>query len=217
MVTIKASSMEDAKAIGRGLTNFTFDESQDPLSFIPGEWIIFGTATGGDIKALIRETLRPQHLAAATPKLKRPFHHFISAIRALGTTITSTTATRNRLVEAGHLPYSWQTPDGYPDEELPWMGTLMWRWNFSLALAGGKQPGARVNLTPLIQALRTEKRKEPDAATWFGHLIGRKPTEKELAAVALPTQSKKNASPEYAAESKQTVGLILASPAFQRC
>lgn len=50
MVTIKASSMEDAKAIGRGLTNFTFDESQDPLSFIPGEWIIFGTATGGDIK-----------------------------------------------------------------------------------------------------------------------------------------------------------------------
>jgi len=50
MVTIKASSMEDAKAIGRKLTNFTFDESQDPISFTPGEWIIFGTATGGDIK-----------------------------------------------------------------------------------------------------------------------------------------------------------------------
>lgn len=50
MVTIKAGSMEDAKAIGRRLTNFTFDESQDPISFTPGEWIIFGTATGGEIK-----------------------------------------------------------------------------------------------------------------------------------------------------------------------
>jgi hypothetical protein len=50
MVTIKASSKEDAKDIGRKLTNFTLDESQDPISFTPGEWIIFGTATGGEIK-----------------------------------------------------------------------------------------------------------------------------------------------------------------------
>ncbi len=49
MVTVKADSKEKAIEIGRSLTNFQLDESQDPLSFVDGEWIIFGTATGGDI------------------------------------------------------------------------------------------------------------------------------------------------------------------------
>lgn len=50
MVTITATSMEDAKSIGRLLTNFTLDESQDPLKFLSDRWIIFGTAVGGEVK-----------------------------------------------------------------------------------------------------------------------------------------------------------------------
>lgn len=87
-------------------------------------------ATGGDIKSMIRETLKPQHLAAAGPKLKRPFHHFVSALRALDATITSTVSMRNRLIEAGHQPYSWQTPDGYPDKLDHWSKNVLVRWNW---------------------------------------------------------------------------------------
>lgn len=50
MVTIKASSMEDAKAKARTLTNFTLDETQDPVSFVDGEWLVFGSTSGGDVK-----------------------------------------------------------------------------------------------------------------------------------------------------------------------
>lgn len=88
------------------------------------------TATGGDIKSLIRETLRPQHLAAAGPKLKRPFHHFVSALRTLGATVTSTVTMRNKLIEAGHQPFAWQTPDGYPDKLDHWSRNVLVRWNW---------------------------------------------------------------------------------------
>jgi len=193
------------------------------ISYTPPESIVNRVAaeftkTQGDIKSLLRVILESDEFAASRGQLlKRPFKFIVSALRAIAADTSAEKSVLEPLQRMGHGLFQYPTPDGYPDEELPWMGTLMWRWNFSLALAGGKQPGARVNLNPLIQALRTEKRKEPDAATWFGHLIGRKPTEKELAAIALPQPAKKDASPEYAAESKQTVGLILASPAFQRC
>ena len=192
------------------------------ISYTPPEGIVRRVAdeftkTKGDIKSLLRVIFGSDEFAASRGQLlKRPFKFIVSALRATAADTSADKSVLEPLQRMGHGLFQYPTPDGYPDEELPWMGTLMWRWNFSLALAGGKQPGARVNLTPLIQALR-EKEKEPDAATWFGHLIGRKPTEKELAAIALPTPGKKDASPEYAAESKQTVGLILASPAFQRC
>ena len=193
------------------------------ISYTPPESIVQRVAdeftkTKGDIKSLLRVILKSDEFAASRGTLlKRPFKFIVSALRATAADTSAEKGVLEPLHRMGHGLFQYPTPDGYPDEELPWMGTLMWRWNFSLALAGGKQPGARVNLTPLIQALRTEKAKEPDSATWFGHLVGRKPTEKELAAIALTPPTKKDASPEFAAESKQTVGLILASPAFQRC
>lgn len=193
------------------------------ISYTPPETIVKRVAaeftkTRGDIKSLLRVILKSDEFAASRGQLlKRPFKFIVSALRATAADTGAENGVLEPLHRMGHGLFQYPTPDGYPDEELPWMGTLMWRWNFSLALAGGKQPGARVNLTPLIQALQTEKKQEPDAATWFGHLIGRKPTEKELAALALQPPTQKDASLEYGADSKQTVGLILASPAFQRC
>jgi len=45
MVTVKADSADQAKEIGRNLDGFTLDESQEPISFTPGEFLIFGEAT----------------------------------------------------------------------------------------------------------------------------------------------------------------------------
>lgn len=92
------------------------------------------------------------------------------------------------------------------------MGTLMWRWNFGLALAGNKQPGAGVDLRPLAKAL-SDAKKGPDVATWFSHFVGRKPTQEEQEAISLT----KETATDAVTESRRIAGLILASPAFQRC
>lgn len=95
------------------------------------------TATGGDIKAMLRVVLKPEHVAAATPKMKRPFHLFAAALRQTSAAVTNTSSLRTRLAEAGHLPFSWLTPDGYPDKLAHWSGNLISRWNFGASLVNG--------------------------------------------------------------------------------
>lgn len=95
------------------------------------------TSSGGDIKAMLRVVLRPEHVAAASPKIKRPFHVFAAALRQTGAVITNTSSLRSRLLEAGHLPFSWLTPDGYPDKLDHWAGNLISRWNFGASLMNG--------------------------------------------------------------------------------
>ena len=95
------------------------------------------------------------------------------------------------------------------------MGTLMWRWNFAMALAGGKQAGARVNLTPLAKALHSGK---PAAiATWFSYFVGRRPSTNELAALSTLPLPPAFGERSHIKTAEQMAGLILASPAFQRC
>jgi hypothetical protein len=95
------------------------------------------TSTGGNIKAMIRTTLKPQYLANAGPKLKRPFHHFVSALRQSGTNVISTSSIRTRLLDAGHRPFNWPTPDGYPDKVETWASNVLVRWNFGASLTAG--------------------------------------------------------------------------------
>jgi hypothetical protein len=103
----------------------------------------------------------------------------------------------------GHGLFQYPTPDGYTDDELPWMGTLMWRWNFGLAIAAGKQPGVRFDLHELGKALR-DGAEQTSPSRWFAHLVGRAPKPEELTNLG-------------AGDERQTLGLILAGPAFQRC
>ncbi len=88
----------------------------------------------GDIKAMLRVILSPNILAGAFPRFKRPFHLFCGAMRALPTTIISTSTLRTQLVRAGHLPFAWSPPDGYPDTTAYWTGQVLPRWSFCAAL-----------------------------------------------------------------------------------
>ena len=36
--------------------------------------------------------------------------------------------------------FQYPTPDGYPDKASPWLGTLLWRWNFAFSLATNTVP-----------------------------------------------------------------------------
>jgi hypothetical protein len=73
------------------------------------------------------------------------------------------------------------------------MSTLLWRWNFAAKLAQGQIKGTR------IQHERLAKRAG-DSAKLAAHLLGRQPSDDELAA---------------AKASENPLGLLLASPSFQ--
>ena len=90
--------------------------------------------------------------------------------------------------------FQYPTPDGYPDEPDPWMGTLFWRWRFARALADNSLDGTRVDWKALADSFAS-----PEAA--ISHALGRRPADDE-ASLITPT-------PGGAA-------LALASPAFQK-
>jgi uncharacterized protein (DUF1800 family) len=87
-------------------------------------------ATSGDIKSMLRAMLNEEWLSQAPMKLKRPFHLTASALRALNPTVVSLTSLSNSLNTLGHLPFAWDTPDGYPDKLEYWAGNIVPRWSF---------------------------------------------------------------------------------------
>lgn len=98
------------------------------------------TATSGDIKSMIRTAFDPNTLYDADPAFKRPFHLYASTLRVLPATLT-TPAAYNSLRSwnnvAGHQPFFWVPPDGYPNTLGYWGGLLVPRWNFPAQLMNG--------------------------------------------------------------------------------
>lgn len=172
----------------------------------------------GDIPTVLRTLLTSEtFMQSRGVLLKRPFRFLVSALRALGADTHAPTGSDvvEYLSRMGHGLFQYPTPDGYPDEETPWMGTLMWRWNFALALAGNRLKGARVDLKPLSRALRAGNEKDHrEEALWFAHLMGRSPSPEEKRALA-GAVSKAGAASDM--PKTELLGLMLASPAFQRC
>ena len=109
------------------------------------------TQTNGNIPAMIRAILTPQNLDVAPAKYKRPYHFVISALRATNPSVTGVVGiTGTRLPLVGQQPFTWETPDGFPDQIQYWAGSIMQRWNFGdflTALASGE---VIVNVTPLM-------------------------------------------------------------------
>jgi uncharacterized protein (DUF1800 family) len=177
------------------------------------------TRTKGDIKAVLRALFASEEFAASRGQLlKRPFKFIVSAMRALGADTHAEKSVIEPLNRMGHGLFQYPTPDGYPDEETPWMGTLMWRWNFALALGAQKIPGVKFDLGELMQGLGGNWKSPPEIARWFAHLTGRLPTELEKTALLTGIGAPKSDKPQDTAQNQATtISLILASPAFQRC
>ncbi|HVP72961.1 MAG TPA: DUF1800 domain-containing protein [Phycisphaerales bacterium] len=125
---------------------------------------------------------------------KRPFHFVVSAIRSTGAKSDAGPAIIEALERMGHAPHQYPTPDGYPLEEQPWLGTLLWRWNFALGLQNGALNGTTLNVAALERTLG-------GANQVAAHLLGRMPTESES---------------EILNQSRSALALLLSSPAFQR-
>lgn len=89
------------------------------------------TATGGDIRAMIRTILSAKNLMAAPAKYKRPFHLAASSLRGMGAEAANIRATRQRLDAMDMSPFNWEQPDGYPDRISWWSGLATQRWNWA--------------------------------------------------------------------------------------
>ncbi len=99
------------------------------------------------------------------------------------------------LENMGHVPFRYPTPDGYPMEAAHWHSTLLWRWKFALALANNRIKGTRIEREELADALGGD-------AALMASLLNRQPVAEET---------------DAALKSGDSLALLLASPAFQRC
>ncbi len=152
--------------------------------------------TRGDLGSTLRALFATTEFRTTRAnKFKRPFHFIVSALRATDTATDAPPALMEFLVRMGHAPFHYPTPDGYPEAAAPWMGTLLWRWNFAVALTDGKIHGVKFEDAALRKCFRGDDEL-------FAHFLGRKPTAEETAG---------------GKASGALVPLLLASPGFQKC
>ncbi|HJL04831.1 MAG TPA: DUF1800 domain-containing protein [Polyangiaceae bacterium LLY-WYZ-15_(1-7)] len=151
-------------------------------------------ASGGDLRRTTRAVLaHPGLVDTRGAVLARPFRFVVSALRATGAATRADGDVLLHLEAMGQRPHRHPTPDGYPLEARPWLGSLSARWRFAHALAHGRLDDTDpVALGPL-PAL-------PDADA--RHLLGRAPTAAERAAFAPLAPADRLAA-------------ILSSPAYQ--
>ncbi len=109
-------------------------------------------ATGGDIRAMLREILKRRWIERAEPKLKRPFHLAVSTFRSLGAGMENPFFVLLSLLEMGQLPFNWGPPNGYPDSATYWSGYILPRWNFA-AEAFAEEAGLQLDLPLLAPSL----------------------------------------------------------------
>jgi uncharacterized protein (DUF1800 family) len=110
------------------------------------------TATGGDIRQVMRTILGSADFAAASDqKLRRPFEAAVAAVRALDAQLGDggLTSLAGALRLMGQLPFNWQPPNGYPDSNAAWANTngMLSRWNLGLALGANALAGVTADLT----------------------------------------------------------------------
>ena len=183
------------------------------------------TATGGDIKAMLRTLLRSSEFkASADRKVRRPVEYLFGALRTLDATLSGSNYLRTvgeQLNTLGQLHYLWPTPDGYPDTQPYWTNTasLLNRINIGLALAENTLSGGiRVDVpalvgdanTPdaMVDRLSQRLLRRPLASADRGQLIGLVAGPRGLAHRPLATA-------DVLPRARDLIGTLLASPYFQ--
>lgn len=162
----------------------------------------------GDVKDLLRHILTSREFAESTgQKVKRPFRFLVSSMRTLGAESRADRREIEFLERLGHVPHHYPTPDGYPEEPEPWMGTLLWRWNFALALTTGRLGRTKTDLRALARAARLDP-KTSSPAEIAPLLYGRAATDEERRVVD-------SFAAGGARRKEEAVALLLSAPAFQ--
>lgn len=150
----------------------------------------------GDVRATLSALFGTEQFRSCRGnKFKRPFQFVASALRASGARTDAGLELIAYLARMGHAPFNYPTPEGYPDKAEPWMGSLLWRWNFAVALTQNQLKGTRLDIDRLRENVGGD-----DAL--MAHVLGRQASSEETRAYR---------------ESGAGLALLLSSPSFQRC
>ena len=197
--------------------------SDDPPASLVDRMAASFTASGGDIRTVLRTLFRSDEFkASGDQKYKRPAEFVISTVRTLapqlGGSYVRTLA--EQLVALGQMPYMWPTPDGYPDAKQHWINTSaqVSRWNFGFGMAENTlSTGIRVDVPALIGTARTAEElvdrlaarllhrplAAGDRALLIGHAANRGMSHRPLAAAVLVQRA------------QELIGILLGSAYFQ--
>lgn len=184
----------------------TFLAADEPAEALVSAGAEAFRASGGDIRAMVRALAEAPEFATA-PKLKRPLRFLASALRVAGAAVERPDALRAWLGELGQSLYQHPTPDGYPHDQGPWLGTLADRWRFALELTRGRVEGVELDLSRLLRGIPPHD--EPsDLHALFVWVSGA--PLRPAAARAIDTLRALSATPL-----PEVTALALASPEFQ--
>jgi uncharacterized protein (DUF1800 family) len=202
LLDVVAGHPSTAKFIAHKLaTAFVADDP--PASIVDSAASTF-TSTNGDIAKVMRTILLSDELDAARgSKIKRPFRFIVSALRAVGADTHAKGDVLEHLGRMGQELFSHPTPDGYSARSDDWLGTMLPRWRFAIALAEDRIEGVRAPWDALANALEGPESERRLAR----HLYGRDPSDAELTPLLA-----------YGGDDLRArrLGLFLAAPAFQR-
>jgi hypothetical protein len=84
------------------------------------------------------------------PQFKRPVDFVVSALRALNAETDGGSFIQRTLAQLGQPPFRWPTPDGPPQANIHWMGNLLPRWKYALALGREEIEGTGFDLPALL-------------------------------------------------------------------
>ena len=204
VLDILATHPNTAKLVSRKILRHLWGY-EPPAEYVDRISIVY-LRSGGSIRSMVRAVLKREWIALAPPKLKRPFHYMVSGLRALFAGVDDPYFVLSHSLDAGHLPYAWSPPNGYPDARAYWSGFLLPRWNFSAAAIDGSS-GVDLDLPFLDPALT------PVALTRLVDGLLANGTFSETTRNALRNFLRTPARDEQRV--REALGLALSSPEFQ--
>lgn len=120
-----------------------FVSDTPPASLVASAAAVF-LANDTAIVPVLRHIFNSSEFAASGgQKVRRPFELLTAAMRSLGTSVPMDPQSDaaedliRALQRMGHQPWTWEMPDGFPDEALPWVNStaLLLGWEFTSRLA----------------------------------------------------------------------------------
>jgi uncharacterized protein (DUF1800 family) len=136
------------------------------VSDVPPERLVEDLArvferTRGDIRALLWQIVRSREFwspETTGAKIKTPFELVVSSVRGLEGDVVNPRGLIQWMDRMGQPLYRYQAPTGFPDRAEMWIsaGSLLYRINFGLSLAGNQVSGVRVSLRAMEDAREPE-------------------------------------------------------------
>ncbi|MFN8452193.1 MAG: DUF1800 domain-containing protein [Anaerolineae bacterium] len=193
--------------------------SDDPPAALVDQLAATFAQSGGDVRQILQTLFAADEFWDAPPKLKQPFEYVVSVLRALHFEITNNRhflrAVSDPLASMGQIPLTWPSPNGFPDVQDEWMGSLLERWNVAMGAVSNKIPGVRMDFAPILDLMEAEGvgMNVDEMLAFMGtYLLGRVLTDDEQAA---SVDFARSVSDDFETQFAAGTALLLASPAFQ--